>query len=287
MTRSAALAPHASAGTDPGLIRRNNEDSGYLSHRLFAVADGMGGHAHGEVASTIAVTALAELDEQLPADLSGTDQPAALAELTGHILRRLTDLAARDEDMLGMGTTLVGLLWDGTEFTVVHIGDSRAYLIRDGECHQLTRDHTMVQSLLDEGRISAQQAATHPRRSMLMRALQANGTSEPDVFTCEVREGDRYLLCSDGLTDAAPVDEVVDALAETEDRDEAIARLIALAKQHGGPDNITCVIVDVLPVRTPTPDHTTPIPTPSIIGAAAQHAPEPRATSRWFTRVLP
>jgi PPM family protein phosphatase len=281
MTRTAALAPHASAGTDPGLVRRANEDSGYLSHRLFAVADGMGGHAHGEVASTIAVTALKELDEQLPADLSGTDQPGALVELTGHILRRLTDLAARDDEMLGMGTTLVGLLWDGAAFTVVHIGDSRAYLLRDGECHQLTRDHTMVQSLLDEGRISAEQAANHPRRSMLMRALQTNGSAEPDVFTCEVAPGDRYLLCSDGLTDAAPVDAVIDALAEEADRDTCIARLIELAKQYGGPDNITCVLVDI----DETPDDEPAEPT--VLGAAAQHAPERRTTSRWFTRVLP
>ncbi|MFD1147515.1 PP2C family protein-serine/threonine phosphatase [Saccharothrix hoggarensis] len=228
-------------GTDTGLRRDANEDSLYFTERLFAVADGMGGHAYGEVASSIAVAVLADLDVE-------SDDP--LGELAGaarEIAIRLTDLAEENFDMRGMGTTLTALLWDGERFAVGHIGDSRCYLVREGALTQITRDHTMVQALVDEGRMAAEQAAEHPGRSMLMRALQAGSAHDPDLFFQDVEAGDRYLICSDGLSDVVPPDRIGELLTATADGDETVRALIDAANEAGGPDNITCVVVDVLP----------------------------------------
>ncbi|GAA0218691.1 protein phosphatase 2C domain-containing protein [Saccharothrix mutabilis subsp. mutabilis] len=228
-------------GTDPGLRREANEDSVYFSERLYAVADGMGGHAYGEVASSIAVGVLAELD------LDSDDPLSLLSDATREIAVRLTDLAEENFDMRGMGTTLTALLWDGSRFAVGHIGDSRCYLVREGELTQITRDHTMVQALVDDGRMAAEQAAEHPGRSMLMRALQAGSAHDPDLFYQEVEAGDRYLICSDGLSDVVSSAEIAELLTADPDRDQTVRALIAAANARGGPDNITCVIVDVVP----------------------------------------
>lgn len=228
-------------GTDPGLRREANEDSVYFSERLFAVADGMGGHAFGEVASSIAVAVLADLDVE-------ADDP--LGELAGaarEIAIRLTDLAEENFDMRGMGTTLTALLWNGERFAVGHIGDSRCYLVREGELSQVTRDHTMVQALVDDGRMAAEQAAEHPGRSMLMRALQAGSAHDADLFFQDVEAGDRYLICSDGLSDVVAPAEIAGLLTASADGDETVRTLIEAANARGGPDNITCVVVDVLP----------------------------------------
>ncbi|QFZ23068.1 PP2C family protein-serine/threonine phosphatase [Saccharothrix syringae] len=228
-------------GTDPGLRREANEDSVYCSERLFAVADGMGGHAYGEVASSIAVGVLAELD------VEADDPLGELAEAARRIAIRLTDLAEENFDMRGMGTTLTALVWDGERFAVGHIGDSRCYLVRDGELSQVTRDHTMVQALVDDGRMSAEQADEHPGRSMLMRALQAGSAHDPDLFFQEVRAGDRYLICSDGLSDVVTAAEIASLLSADPDGEQTVRALIAAANARGGPDNITCLVVDVLP----------------------------------------
>jgi len=227
-------------GTHPGLRRELNEDSACAESPLFAVADGMGGHAFGEIASATAIDVLAHYD------VSGDPVPA-LTAMMDEVALRLTDMAEQDLRMRGMGTTLTALLWvDGSKFAVAHIGDSRCYLVRDGEIQQVTRDHTMVQALVDEGRMPAEQAVLHPRRSMLMRALQAGNSPEPDVFLHEAQVNDRYLLCSDGLSDVVPPETILSVLTETEDRDEVVVKLIALANEAGGPDNITCVLVDVV-----------------------------------------
>lgn len=228
-------------GTDPGLRREANEDSVYVNERLFAVADGMGGHAYGEVASSIAVAVLADLDVE-------ADDP--LGELSGaarEIAIRLTDLAEENFDMRGMGTTLTALWWDGERFAVGHIGDSRCYVVREGALTQVTRDHTMVQALVDDGRMAAEQAAEHPGRSMLMRALQAGSAHDPDLFFQDVEVGDRYLICSDGLSDVVADADVARLLTATADGDETVRALIEAANAGGGPDNITCVVVDVMP----------------------------------------
>ncbi|MBW4716374.1 PP2C family protein-serine/threonine phosphatase [Saccharothrix obliqua] len=233
-------------GTDPGLRREANEDSVYFSERLYAVADGMGGHAYGEVASSIAVAVLAELD------VDAADDPLELlAGATREIAVRLTDLAEENFDMRGMGTTLTALLWDGERFAVGHIGDSRCYLVRAGEVTQITRDHTMVQALVDDGRMAAEQAAAHPGRSMLMRALQAGSAHDTDLFFQEVELGDRYLICSDGLSDVVDAAEIGELLAADPDGDQTVRALIAAANAHGGPDNITCVVLDVVPPNDP------------------------------------
>ncbi|MFB4309304.1 PP2C family protein-serine/threonine phosphatase [Actinomadura sp. GTD37] len=253
------MAHHAldfSAGTDIGRRRKVNEDSALAGPRLLAVADGMGGHPHGDVASRTAVTTLAAHP------LTG-DPAAALAAAVAAIAARLAELARQDPELARMGTTLTAMAWDGTRFAVAHIGDSRAYLLRAGELSQLTRDHTMVQSLMDSGRLTPSEAAAHPRGSALVRALQSEGSGEPDVFWHDALPGDRYLLCSDGVFGVVRPEAIRDTLAGDARPADAVARLIDLANSGGGPDNITCVVADVVPSGD-APDRE-----PLLLGAAA------------------
>ncbi|GAA2780699.1 protein phosphatase 2C domain-containing protein [Saccharopolyspora taberi] len=230
--------------SDPGRRRQANEDSAYASPRVFAVADGMGGHAHGEVASGVAVEVIGDLDRDLDPRVDLLD---ALSDSVTEIGHRLTTLALRNPDLKGMGSTLTALVWDGARFALGHVGDSRGYLLREGRLQQLTRDHTMVQELVDAGRITEEQAAEHPRRSLLTQALRSGESPVPDLAYLEVRPFDRYLLCSDGVTAVLGPGEVQEALAGIANPAEAAEQLIALANAGGGPDNITCVIADVLP----------------------------------------
>ena len=224
-----------------------NQDSAATGPRLLVVADGMGGHAHGEVASSVAVRAMLEAEAALDdEDLAGVDLLAVLGAALEAAAGRLTRLAAEDPELRGTGTTVVAFLVDGLRIGVAHIGDSRAYLLRDGELVRLTRDHTLVQALVDEGRISAEEAATHPRRSWLVRTLQDSGSPEPDLFVHDAVVGDRYLICSDGLTAVLDDDAVHEVLASEPDRAAAVTRLIDIANTGGGPDNITCVVADLL-----------------------------------------
>jgi serine/threonine protein phosphatase PrpC len=256
----------SAAGSDVGRRRSMNQDSAAISSRLLAVADGMGGHAHGEVASAVAVGALLDLDARLRAvDLGDVDLLAALGEAIADAAAQLTELSEQNPELRGTGTTVVAFLVHGTHIAVAHIGDSRAYLLRDGELHRLTRDHTLVQSLLDEGRISPEEAATHPRRSWLIRTLQEGTPAEPDLFPVDGRVGDRYLVCSDGVTavlEDAQIREVLAGIAEPAD---VVDRLIALANEGGGPDNITCIVADLLE-GVPEPDDV-----PVVVGAAQPH----------------
>jgi protein phosphatase len=237
----------SAAGSDIGRRRAVNQDSAYTSSRLLAVADGMGGHAHGEVASALAISAVAEVDASLEGvDLHDVDLLSALGTAMDTAARRLTDVADSDPALRGTGTTLVALLVDGTRVGVGHVGDSRAYLLRDGELRQLTHDHTLVQSLIDEGKLTVDEAVGHPRRSVLVRTLQEGSPAEPDLFTVEGRIGDRFLVCSDGVTAVLDDDEIHEVLADVVERADAVDRLIALANEGGGPDNITCVVADVV-----------------------------------------
>jgi protein phosphatase len=227
--------------SDIGLHREDNEDAAYAGTRLLAVADGMGGHAAGEVASAAVIEALRPLDTQVPA--------GELLNALDHAVRRadnaLREMVQANPSLQGMGTTLTALLWSGSQLGLVHIGDSRAYLVRDGEVFQITQDHTLVQSLLDEGKITAEEVASHPQRLLLLRALTGDHASRPDLQLREARPGDRYLLCSDGLHVVVPAGAITRVLLTEADPDQAAAGLIALALDGGAPDNITCIVADV------------------------------------------
>ena len=235
------LSVRYGARSDVGLLRTLNEDSMYAGPRLLAVADGMGGHAAGEVASRIAIESVAPLDEDQPGD----DLMAALRQAVDSAGAYLRDMVAADTALEGMGTTLTALLFAGHRLGLLHIGDSRAYLLRDGELTQITHDHTLVQGLIDEGRLSPEEANTHPQRSWITQALDGRSSIEPDVSVREVRAGDRYLICSDGLS--GPVSE--QTLAETLQSggpQDACDRLVDLALRAGGPDNISAIVADIV-----------------------------------------
>jgi len=244
------LALHYALRSDVGLLREGNEDSAYAGPRLLAIADGMGGHAAGEVASAVAISAIAPLDRQ---NLStSNDMLAGLAAAVAAARDTLHDMSLSDPSVEGMGTTLTALLWAGAEVAVCHIGDSRAYLLRDGDLYQITRDHTLIQSLVDEGRLSPAAAANHPQRSLIMRALQGSTDADPDLAMHQAILGDRYLLCSDGLTDVVGDEAVHDVLSTVPDADQAVNQLIELAIRNGGPDNITCIVADVIDTASST-----------------------------------
>ena len=238
------LALHYALRSDVGLLREGNEDSAYAGPQLLAIADGMGGHAAGEVASAVAIAAIAPLDEQNLTD--SEDMLDALAAAVAAARNTLHNMSLSDPAVEGMGTTLTALLWAGAQVAVCHIGDSRAYLLRDGDLYQITRDHTLIQSLVDEGRLSPEAAANHPQRSLIMRALQGSTDADPDLAMHEALLGDRYLLCSDGLTDVVGDEAVHEVLTTIPDADLAVKQLIDLALRNGGPDNITCIVADVV-----------------------------------------
>jgi len=228
------------ARSDRGLVRANNEDSVYAGARLLALADGMGGHAAGEVASQLVIAALAHLDDDEP----GGD---LLSKLDSAVREGNSAIAAHveaDPELEGMGTTLTAILFDGNRLGLVHIGDSRGYLMRDGELSQITKDDTFVQTLVDEGRITAEEAHSHPQRSLIMRALTGHEV-EPTLIMREARAGDRYLLCSDGLSDPVSHETIQEAM-QIPDVAESADRLIELALRGGGPDNVTVVVADVV-----------------------------------------
>ena len=255
-----AIALRYAARSDVGLVRQNNQDSGYAGPHLLVVADGMGGHAGGDVASSLAIGELAPLD----GESHGSDD--ALAHLERAVRAAHAELLARVEEepqLAGMGTTVTALLRAGNRLALAHIGDSRAYLLRDGALTQLTHDHTLVQSLVDEGRITVDEAADHPRRSVLVRTLQEGSPAEPDLFPVDGRVGDRFLVCSDGVTGVLTDDELADVLLDVAEPADAVERIIELARNGGGPDNITCVVADLVEGTEPAPA------APVVVGAVA------------------
>jgi PPM family protein phosphatase len=259
------------ARSDRGLVRANNEDSVYAGARLLALADGMGGHAAGEVASQLVIAALAHLDDDEP----GGD---LLSKLDAAVREGNSAIAAHvemDPELEGMGTTLTAILFAGNRLGLVHIGDSRGYLLRDGELNQITKDDTFVQTLVDEGRITAEEAHSHPQRSLIMRALTGHEV-EPTLIVREARAGDRYLLCSDGLSDPVSHDTIYEALQIPEPAESA-DRLIELALRGGGPDNVTVVVADVVDVDY---GQTQPILAGAVSGYDDQVAPPNTAAGR-------
>jgi PPM family protein phosphatase len=248
--------------SDVGLLREGNEDSAYAGPRLLAVADGMGGHAAGEVASALTIESMAELDS----GQFGGDMLKALSAAVATANARLQEKIIANPAVEGMGTTLTALLWHDGNAAVCHIGDSRGYLLRDDELYQITHDHTLVQSLVDEGRISADDVSTHPQRSLLLRALDGRSIAEPDLSVHDSLPGDRYLLCSDGLSGVVSDETLRDTLASIDDPEIATRQLIDLAIHGGGPDNITCIVADVVDTATTRQPPTT---IPVLAGAAA------------------
>src|SRR6476660_5124538 len=228
------------ARSDRGLIRGGNQDSVYAGPRLLAVADGMGGMAAGDVASNIVIAAMAPLDEDVP----GNALVDALRGAVETANQQIRDAVDANPAMEGMGTTLTALLFSGTRFGMVHIGDSRAYLLREGEFVQVTKDDTYVQMPVDEGQISEEEASSHPQRSLLTRALQGSD-ADPEYSVRQAVPGDRYLLCSDGLSGVVHAETIEATLREYTDPQEAAERLIQLALRGGGPDNITVIVADV------------------------------------------
>ncbi|MGW3494609.1 protein phosphatase 2C domain-containing protein [Streptomyces sp. NPDC001020] len=235
--RYAALA-------DKGLVRESNQDTAYAGSRLLAVADGCG--SAGALASAAAVDALKHLEtDSIPADglLNVLEDAIRQAERAVH------SVAATGSSLQNAGTTLTAMLWTGSQLALVHIGDCRVHLLRDGELFQITHDHTMVQSMVDEGRISPEEAASHPQRSLLIRALGQGADGTPDMRLHDARRGDRYLLCSDGLSTVVPTEEIHRVLSGIEEPEQAVRELIALANGSGGPDNVSCVVADVVELQ--------------------------------------
>jgi serine/threonine protein phosphatase PrpC len=228
------------ARSDRGLIRGGNQDSVYAGPRLLAVADGMGGMAAGDVASNIVIAAMAPLDEDVP----GSAVIDALRGAVDNANQQIRDTVEANPAMEGMGTTLTAMLFGGSKFGMVHIGDSRAYLLREGEFGQVTKDDTYVQMLVDEGRISLEEADTHPQRHLLFRALDGRD-AEPEYSVRQAVAGDRYLLCSDGLSSVVSTETIEATLREYTNPDQCAERLVQLALRGGGPDNITVIIADV------------------------------------------
>jgi len=235
-----AIQVRASSLTDVGRVRERNEDACFAGRHVFAVADGLGGHQAGEVASDLALASVRALDQ--------TDaRPAAkgIADAVRKGNRAVHDRAESDESLQGMGTTMTAVVISGDTAFIAHVGDSRCYLIRGGAISQLSRDHTLVARMVSEGRLTPEQAEAHPQRSVLTRALGADRDVDVDELRITVMDGDRLLLCSDGLTGMLSDDEIRDFVTGGSDLDEICRRLIDAANERGGLDNITVVVIDV------------------------------------------
>ena len=235
-----------SARSAIGLVRTGNEDSALTSSSLLAVADGMGGHAGGEVASKIAIKTLSTLVPVLTAPEIDTDSIEDLLLNSLHSIDAEISRVASDEiELRGMGTTLTALLIRDGRAALLHVGDSRCYRLRGNTFEQLTHDHTVMQELLDSGTISISEAADHPQRSMLTQVLMGEGSIAPVLMVYEVNSKDRFLLCSDGLSSVLTEKEIKSLLKKS-NRDEAVEALVEATYVNGAPDNVTVVVADVI-----------------------------------------
>lgn len=297
-----------SGTSDPGRRRRRNEDAFVCEPPLFAIADGMGGAQAGEVASGLAAAVL----EEATGDERGEERVASLIQEAN---RRVFQRSNEDAATSGMGTTMTVALVDHSDGTIAfgHVGDSRAYRVRDGELEQLTDDHSLVGELLRSGRLSPEEAETHPQRSVITRALGTEPDVDVDTFTVEAEAGDVYLLCSDGLTDMISPREILAAVEEDDDLDKVARALVSAANAGGGEDNITVVLFEIdgrqdtadpgetarLPAAAPEADEDTlspldavPAVDTAVIPAAAveEHLQQVEATAQrpeQHRRVLP
>ena len=255
-----ATVKASAAVSHVGRVRSNNQDSGYAGRNLFLVADGMGGHAGGDVASAIATRRIAEADGDYDS------APDAAAALEGALIaanRELAETVAEHSELTGMGTTVSAMLLDGDRMVISHIGDSRIYLLRSGELSQISTDHTFVQRLVDAGRITAEEAMVHPRRSVLMRVLgDVESSPEIDSMVLDTRDGDRWMLCSDGLSGVVSFDELHELMSADAGAKQVADRLVKASLDGGAPDNVTVVILDI-------GDPPAPATPPLVVGSAA------------------
>lgn len=261
------------AVSDIGRVRKKNDDSGYVGPHLIAVADGMGGAPAGDLASAVAIQTIKRLDAPPPDDL--------LQALAGTILianERLAEIIEDDPTVDGMGTTVTAALFDGDRIGVAHLGDSRGYLWRAGTLQRITRDHTWVQSLIDEGRITEEEAKAHSHRSLLLKVLDGRHDNEPDLAVHDVQAGDRILICSDGLSGVVP-DERLARVLGVGSAQEVAAELTTLALESGSTDNVTVLVGDVVEAEGIDP------PVADVVGAAGDTHRGPLARMRsWGQR---
>jgi len=258
------IALRYAAYSDVGCLREGNEDSGYAGQHLLAVADGMGGYAGGEVASSIAISTIRRLDTDDPrSDEMVEVLQNAVVQANASLSQRIME----EPQLENMGTTLTAMLWAEGRVALLHIGDSRAYLLRGQTFKQITHDHTLVQTLVDEGKITEEEVATHPQRSLILRALDGKSPVDPDVSINEAEVGDRYLLCSDGLSGVVSQKTIRETLEAEDDPHSAARKLIDLAIRGGGPDNITAVVADVVETDA---DLTGASHASQVVGAADQ-----------------
>jgi protein phosphatase len=244
--------------TDTGRQRQANEDSFFTSPSLFAVADGMGGAQAGEVASRIAAEAFE------PAERGAESPESYLRSIAEDANRQIHSIAQRDSTRSGMGTTLTAALVEGDEVSIAHVGDSRAYVFREGELKMLTSDHSLVEELRRQGRLTDEQAEDHPQRSIITRALGPEEAVDVDTLTFSARPGDIFLLCSDGLTTMVKDGRITQILAEAENLDEAVDQLVRDANEAGGRDNITAVAF-----RLADAEEAAAVEGPTLIGPSA------------------
>ena len=260
-----------SALSDVGRVRKNNQDSGYAGPWLLAVCDGVGGAARGDIASATAIGQIRRLD----VDPGDDDLLGLVAGALHRAHDRIADTVEEDPALRGTSTTAVVGLFDGHQLAMGHIGDSRAYLLREGALSQLTTDHTFVQSLIDEGRISEEEAETHPHRHLILKALDGSSDLEPDLFTVDLAPGDRILVCSDGVSGFLSRDRLAEILG-TGTVDFATVELVRASLEAGSTDNVTAVVGEVLPEgEEPNPDLS-----PLLVGSAAELPRRPSRSSR-------
>ena len=262
------LRLHYSAISDVGRVRKDNQDSGYAGPWLLSVCDGVGGAARGDIASSTAVSELRALDVPPPPD----ERPGLLDRVTEALhdahaeIGRLVDA---DPAINGTSTTATVALFDGHRVGIGHVGDSRAYLFREGEISQLTTDHTFVQSLIDDGRITEAEARIHPHRNLILKALDGIHEAEPDLFALQLTPGDRLLLCSDGACGVLDDGRLADILSMGSP-DFAAVELVRASLEAGSSDNVTCIVADVLTAEQSAADPTYAELEPLLVGAAVE-----------------
>jgi PPM family protein phosphatase len=239
------LRLHVAAVSDVGRVRKDNQDSGYAGPWLLAICDGVGGAVRGDLASSTAISQIRRLDEPPPAEHTDDDLLSLVAGALVKAHDSIADLVRHDSGLQGTSTTATVTYFDGTKLAVGHVGDSRAYLFRDGGAQQITRDHTFVQTLIDEGRISEEEARVHPHKNLILKALDGARDVEPDLFVVDLQPGDRLMLCSDGVNAGLTDGRIADVLG-TGSADYAAVEMVRAALEGGSTDNITCLVADVV-----------------------------------------